>query len=111
MQCVEFRLKMGTGSRLISLEAIDKISVAGASIQPAACLKSLGVLVDSKLSMDKHVNYICRLGNYHIHALRQVRSVTSLWVRVYIMVIRNIKDTFCKTTPRELNFTRSDKYA
>ena len=37
---------MGTGSRLRSLDAIDTISIAGASIEPAACLKSLGVLVD-----------------------------------------------------------------
>ena len=47
---------IGAGSRMRSLDAIDKISVAGASMQPAACLKSLGVLVNSTLSTDKHVN-------------------------------------------------------
>ena len=68
---------MGIGNRLRSLDTIDKISVAGASIQPAACLKRLGVLVDSTLSMNKHVNSICRSVNYYIRALRHVRLATS----------------------------------
>lgn len=66
---------MGTESRQI-LSAIDKKAVAGAMIQPASCLKSLGIIVYSTLLMDKHVNSICTSSNYHICALH-VRSTTS----------------------------------
>ena len=55
-----------------------KISFAGAVIQPAACFKSLDVIVDLALLMDKHVNSICRSANLNVHAPRHVRSATSV---------------------------------
>ena len=54
-----------------------KISFAGAAIQPAACLKSLDVIVDLTLLMDKHVNSICSSAILNVRAPRHVRSATS----------------------------------
>lgn len=67
---------MATCSRLISLDAINKISITDSLIQPAF-LKYLGVVVNSALAMDKHINSICRSVNYHICTLCHVRSATS----------------------------------
>ena len=67
-----------TRVRLRSLiYAIGKISIADASIVLVASLKSRGVIAYSNLSMDSHVNSICRSANYHIRALHNVRLVTS----------------------------------
>ena len=43
----EVIILMETESRLRSLDAIDKISVTSATIQPATCLKSFVIIVDS----------------------------------------------------------------
>jgi len=49
------------------------IEVAGSSITYAVQLKSLGVIIDQKLSFDQHVNSMVRGANFHIKALRHIR--------------------------------------
>ena len=73
-------------------------SVAGASIQPAACLKRLGVLVDLTLSMDRHVTSFANQPiTKFVHYAMFVRPFAlmlkttlhvPLWVHVWIIVIR-----------------------
>ena len=109
-----------TGSCLKSRDAIDKILVANASIQPAACLKSLAVIVDLIL-MDKHVNSICRSINYNILALRifalliQLMLQTKLCVPLLVYEWISVIGCFTEhqrqaTAPTELNYTRCERH-
>jgi hypothetical protein len=57
---------------------IDKISTAGVSmggtiIPLSDSIKSLGVVIDKQLTLDKHVMNVCRTCNYHIKGLRSLR--------------------------------------
>jgi hypothetical protein len=56
--------------------AVDKatVNVSGVAIQPAETIKSLGVVLDLLLSMDQHINNVCKACYFHIRALRQVRG-------------------------------------
>jgi len=40
-------------------------------------VKILGVKLDKNLSMNNHVNAVCKSVHYHIHALRHIRSSIS----------------------------------
>jgi len=48
------------------------INVSGVTIQLAATLKSLGVVLDRNLSFDQQVSNVCRASYYHIPALRHI---------------------------------------
>ena len=53
---------------------IDTVSVCGSEIVPSATVKSLGVILDSALSMDKQVaTSICKTCYFHIRAFHHVR--------------------------------------
>jgi hypothetical protein len=53
--------------------AIQSVEVAGAKLPVSTEIKSLGVIIDSRLSFDSQVNAIARACNYHIWALRHIR--------------------------------------
>jgi len=59
----------GTPSQLCLAETIDSVTVAGTSLTVSSQLKSLGDIVDPKLTFDRHVSSVCRACNYHIWAL------------------------------------------
>jgi hypothetical protein len=65
----------GTNAQLKSIAAIDVVVVGGSSLPVATELKSLGVILDSRLSFDSHVAAVCRACNYHIWALRHIRKL------------------------------------
>ena len=65
----------GTSAQLKSTAAVDTIIVAGSSLPLASEVKSLGVILDNRLSFDSHVTAICRACNYHIWALRHIRRL------------------------------------
>ena len=59
-----------------------KISGAGAvmsetSIPLSGTVRSLGVLLDQRLSLEDHVKNVCRVCNYHIKGLRSLRGSTA----------------------------------
>ena len=60
-------------------ESIGTVSVAGSPIKLQTSIKNLGVFyLDSKMSFDKQVSETCRVGYFHIRALRHIRaSLTS----------------------------------
>ena len=53
---------------------VESVSVSGVAITPSASVKSLGVTLDSRLSLDQHVTDICKSCYFHIRALRHVRD-------------------------------------
>jgi hypothetical protein len=63
----------GTRQRLRNLQQASSVNIAGTSISAADSTKILGVTLDQHLTMNKHVNEVCRAAYYHIRSLRQVR--------------------------------------
>ena len=54
---------------------VTSINVAGASISLSPFIKSLGVILDSHLTIDDHVvAAVCKACYFHIRALRQIRA-------------------------------------
>ena len=49
------------------------IRIAGCNIKVSNSVRSLGVVLDDKLTFDKHVAEICRNCYYHIKAFREIR--------------------------------------
>ena len=55
-------------------DRIAVVDVSGADIQPAATIKSLGVVLDQNLSFNQQVDGVCKSCYFHIRALRHVRD-------------------------------------
>ena len=64
----------GTHSRLQKTALPTHVSVAGCDIAVSDKLTVLGVTIDSELTMDQHVNNVVKNCNYHLQALRHIRS-------------------------------------
>src|ERR1700761_201822 len=47
---------------------------SGCNIEPASCVKNLGVTFDPELSLSKHISTVCQRSYHFIRILRQVRS-------------------------------------
>ena len=58
----------------ISPLQLSSVDVAGSAVPLADSVKLLGVTLDRHLTFTKHVQNICRSCNYHIRALRHIRS-------------------------------------
>ena len=65
---------IGTSAKLRCDSRIDNVALGDAQIPVADCVKSLGVLIDSTLSFNQHVNNICKASHFHIRALRHIRQ-------------------------------------
>jgi len=77
---------LGTRQRAHSYSSLATVNVAGSQIPLADRIKILGVTLDKNLSMNNHVNAICKSIHYHIRALCHTRSSVSetwpKWLRV-----------------------------
>ena len=68
---------LGTGAQVNKAKSHSSILVADNAIVVAREIKSLGVVLDEKLSFDAHVDKICKAAQYHIRALRHIRQSLS----------------------------------
>jgi len=68
---------LGTTSRQRAEQQIDTLDAGTVHIKTYDCGKSLGVLIDSTISFNQHVNKICKSSYYHIKALRHIRKLLS----------------------------------
>ena len=61
------------------LQKVDSVSVrvAGCDIPLRTTMKNLGVIIDNRLSLDQHVDAICKSAQFHIRALRHIRGSLS----------------------------------
>jgi len=48
------------------VSTVNTVAVADANLALSSKLKSLGVILDSRLSFDAHVATVCKTCNYHI---------------------------------------------
>ena len=89
----------GTGQRVSKLKQSASVAVAGVQIALTDHVKSMGVIFDSHLSVDKHVYNICCACNFHIRGLRHVRSAMSTDIA---------KIVTCAIVSCQLNFFATD---
>ena len=68
---------LGTRQRAHSHSSLVTVNVAGSHIPLADHIKILGVTLDKNLSMNNHVNTVCKSIHYHIRALRHIHSSIS----------------------------------
>jgi len=69
---------ISTPSQLCAASTVNTVAVADANLTLSSKLKSLGVILDSRLSFDAHVATVCKTCNYHIWALRHIRRLLAL---------------------------------
>jgi len=105
---------LGTAAQLRSVADVTTIDVAGSSLQVAPPLKSLGVIIDSRLRFDSHARNVTRACNLHIHALLHMRCVflpltTSprRWRAVLSVQDLTTATPFCAAHPRQLSTNSS----
>jgi hypothetical protein len=69
-------LIIGTPNQLQATRSnVSSVSVAGADLQVADEMKVLGVVLDRRLSFDRHAALVARACNYHIQAIRHIRHL------------------------------------
>jgi len=66
---------LGTANQLRLATTIDSVEVAGATLPVAPTLKSLGVILDQRLTFDDHAIAVVKTCNFHIRAIRHVRHL------------------------------------
>ena len=69
---------IGTSAQLSASSSLSSVAVAGENLVPTSELKSLGVVLDNRLTFNAHVTAVCRACNYHIWALRHIRHLLPL---------------------------------
>ena len=68
----------GTRQRLVGLDIMGGVNVAGSTVQFSDALKLLGVTLDSSLSFDKHETNIVHACTSHTPAVRHIRPLWTL---------------------------------
>jgi len=65
---------IGTGARHQGEGSLEVIDLGIVHIQQSESVRSLGIVIDNKLSSDAHVNSVCKAVSYHAKALRHFRK-------------------------------------
>ena len=60
-----------------SLPPVSSVNISGSVIPISNTVKTLGVTLDSHLSLNHHVSSLCKSAYFHICAFRHIRSVLS----------------------------------
>jgi len=66
---------VGTTYQLTAASSIRSVAVAGTQLPVADEMKTLGVVLDSRLTFSNHVSSVVRSCNYHAQAIRHVRHL------------------------------------
>lgn len=66
---------LGTAYQLREASAITSVSVAGSLLPVTDKMKTLGVILDSRLTFDKHVVSVIQSCNYHAQAIRHIQHL------------------------------------
>ena len=53
----------------------SSIQVCGIQVKPLDCVRNLGVLLDSQLTMKTHIGKVVSVGFFHLRRLRQLRNI------------------------------------
>jgi hypothetical protein len=67
-------ITFGTRQKLHSYPPLTGISIAGSVFPLSNTMKTLGITLDSHLTLDAHVSSVCKSAFYHIRALSNIRN-------------------------------------
>ena len=67
-------IHFSTAQRARFTEPVVAVSVAGTTVNTSDSIKTLGILLDNRLSFVPHIKSLTKSCNYHIRALRYIRS-------------------------------------
>jgi len=65
---------LGTRQRSRCYASLRSVDVAGCSVSLSDHIKILGITLDSHLSFDKQISFICKSAYHHIRSLRHIHS-------------------------------------
>ena len=64
---------LGSARRLKLCNLDDEMVLSGTTVRPVDCVRDLGVLVDSGITLANHVNKVAGLCYFHLRQLRIIR--------------------------------------
>ena len=67
-------IHFSTAQRARFTEPVAAVSVAGTTVGTSDSIKTLGILLDNRLSFTPHIQSLTKSCNFHIRALRHIRS-------------------------------------
>ena len=67
-------IQFNSGRGQNRVEDLASVAVSDVRLEPSTSVKSLGVVLDGKLTFDQHIASVCRASYFHIRALRHVRE-------------------------------------
>ena len=67
-----------SSSRNIHKVAVDQLSVGDAHVKRVDCVRNLGVLLDSTMSMKEHVAKVCQSCYFYISWVKRIRHILDL---------------------------------
>ena len=67
-------IQFNSGRGQNRVEDLAFVAVSDVRLEPSTSVKSLGVVLDGKLTFDQHIAGVCRASYFHIRALRHVRG-------------------------------------
>ena len=71
-------LIIGTTAQLHAVaSAVSSVAVAGVELPVAEKMKVLGVVLDRRLTFEKHVTMVARSCHYHAQGIRHIRHLLS----------------------------------
>lgn len=68
---------LGTGHQLKAVNDITSVPVADVHLPVATQFKSLGVVIDSRLTFAQHASSVVKSCHYHLRALKHIRQLLS----------------------------------
>ena len=89
---------LGTHQILRTFRAIPAVKIAGIDINISNEITCLGVIMDSKLTLDSHISAICKSCYYHLRSLRHIRwSLTQdMAISVAVAIVQSRLD-YCNS--------------
>ena len=86
---------LGTSRRLLHCEGFN-MTVCGADVRPVECVRDLGVLIDSNMTLSNHVNNVAGICFYQLHQLRIIRrSLTTDAAHSLVRALIHTRVDYC----------------
>ena len=91
-------ITFGTRQKLRNYPPLPGISIAGSLVPLSNTIKTLGITLDSHLTLDTHVSSVCKSAFYHIRALRHIRnSLTDDTARAVAVALVQSRLDYCNS--------------
>ena len=103
---------LGTHQRFRTFPAIPAVKIANTDINISNEITSLGVIMDSKLTLDSHISAICESCYHHLRSLRHIRrSLTQdMAISVAVAIVQSRLD-YCNSLLYDISNSTSINFS